>query len=95
MRRKRKPHSLEFKTKVSLSVIKNEETVTQLAARYEVHTTVIHTWKRNLLDGAADLFAKGHKKENQTDAKVDKLYRHIDKVKMERDFLSKSSTFRL
>ena len=91
--RERKQYSLEFKAKVALSAIKNEETVTQLAARYEVHPTVIHTWKRNLLDGAADLFAKGHKKENQTDAKVDELYRHIGKLKVERDFLLKKLNF--
>ena len=93
MRKKTKPHSPEFKAKVSLSAIKNEETVTQLAARYEVHPTVIHTWKRNLLDSAADLFAKGHKKENQTDAKVDELYRHIGKLKVERNFLLKKLNF--
>ena len=54
---------------------------------------MIHTWKRNLLDGAADLFVKGHKKENQTDAKVDELYRHIGKLKVKRDFLSKKLNF--
>jgi transposase-like protein len=42
MSRKRKPYSPEFKAKVALSAIKNEETVAQLAAHYEVHPTVIH-----------------------------------------------------
>jgi len=93
MRRKRKQYSPEFKAKVALAAIKNEEIIAQLAARYEVHPTVVHTWKRNLLDGAADLFVKGHKKENKTDAKVDKLYRHIGKLKVERDFLSKKLNF--
>jgi transposase len=93
MSRKRKPYSPEFKAKVALSAIKNEETVAQLSGRYEVHPTVIHTCKRNLLDSAADLFAKGHKKENQTNGKVDELYRHIDKLKVERDFLLKKLNF--
>jgi transposase len=74
--------------------MKKPSLIAQLAARYEVYPTVIHTWKRDLFDGATDLFAKGHKKENQTDTKVDELYRHIGKLKVERDFLSKSSTFR-
>jgi transposase len=77
MRRKRKQYSPKFKTEVALAAIKDEETVAQLSGRYEVHPTVIHAWKRNLIDDAADLFAKGHKKENQTDTKVDELYRHI------------------
>lgn len=93
MRRKRKQYSPEFKAKVALAAIKNEETVAQLAARYEVHPTVINTWKRNLLDGAADLFVNGKKKNNQTEAKVDELYRHIGKLKVERDFLSRKLNF--
>ena len=95
MSRKRKQYSPEFKAKVALLAIKNEETIAQLAGRYEVHPTVIHAWKWNLLDGAEDLFAKGHKKENQTDAKVDELYRHIGKLKVDAIFCWKSSTFRL
>jgi transposase-like protein len=93
MRRKRKQYSPEFKAKVALAAIKNEETVVQLAVRYEVHPTVINTWKRNLLDGAAGLSAKGHKKDNQVEAKVDELYKHIGKLKVERDFLSRKLNF--
>ena len=93
MRRKRKQYNPEFKAKVALAAIKNEETVAQLAARYEVHPTVINTWKRNLLDGAAELFVNGKKKDNQTEAKVDELYRHIGKLKVERDFLSRKLNF--
>lgn len=93
MRRKRKQYNPEFKAKVALAAIKNEETIAQLASRYEVHPTVINTWKRNLLDGAADLFAKGHKKDKNAEVKMDELYRHIGKLKVERDFLSKKLNF--
>ncbi len=93
MRRKRKQYSPEFKAKVALEAIKNEEAVAQLAARYEVHPTVINTWKRNLLDGAADVFAKGRKKDKNSEAKVDELYKHIGKLKVERDFLSRKLNF--
>ncbi len=86
---KRKQYRSEFKAKVALAALKNEETVAQLAARYEVHPTMIHTWKRNLLEGAANIFDKGHKQNKQSEAKVDELYRHIGKLKVERDFLSK------
>ena len=89
MSRKRKQYSSKFKAKVALAALKNEETVAQLAARYEVHPTVIHTWKRNLLDGAVDIFDKGNKRNKQAEAKVDELYRHIGKLKVERDFLSR------
>jgi len=89
MSRKRKQYSSEFKAKVALQALKNEETVAQLAARYEVHPTMIHTWKRNLLEGAANIFDKSHKTNKQSEAKVDELYRHIGKLKVENDFLSR------
>ena len=89
MSRKRKQYSSEFKAKVALAALKDEETVAQLAAHYDVHPTMIHTWKRNLLEGAANIFDKGHKKNAETEAKVDELYRHIGKLKVERDYLSK------
>jgi len=72
-----------------LQALKNEETVAQLAARYEVHPTMIHTWKRNLFKGAANIFDKGHKTNKQSEAKVNELYRHISKLKVENDFLSR------
>ncbi len=93
MRRKRKQYSPEFKAKVALEAMKNEETIAQLAARYEVHQTVINAWKCNLLNDASDLFAKGYKMNNQTDVRVDELYRHIGKLKVEGDFSSRKLNF--
>jgi len=40
MSRKRKQYSSEFKAKIALSALKNEDTVAQLAARYEVQRRV-------------------------------------------------------
>ena len=93
MSKKRKTYSPEFKAKVALEALKNESTVAELAARYEIHSTMINTWKRNLLEGAADIFGKGQKKQKHMDAKVDELYRQIGQLKVERDFLSKKLDF--
>lgn len=93
MSRKRKQYSPEFKAKVALEALKNEQTTAELAARYDIHPTMIHTWKRNLLEGAADIFGKDQKKQKNMDAKVDELYRQIGKLKVERDFLSKKLSF--
>ena len=93
MSRKRKQYSPEFKAKVALEALKNESTVAELAARYEIHPTMINNWKRNLLEGAADVFDKGQKKQKYMDAKVDELYRQIGQLKVERDFLSKKLDF--
>lgn len=93
MANKRKKYKPEFKAKVALAAIKNEETIAELSARFGVHPTMIHNWKRSLLEGAADVFEKGRKSDKHTDAKVDELYKHIGKLQVERDFLSRKLNF--
>jgi transposase-like protein len=89
MSRKRNKYSAEFKAKVALAALKEEQSVSELAARFGVHPTMISNWKRALLDGAAEVFDKGHKSRKETEAKMDELYRQIGRLQVERDFLSK------
>jgi transposase len=89
MSKKRNRYTAEFKAKVALAALKNEETISELAARFGVHPTMINNWKRVLLDGAPDIFDKGHKSHRQSEAQVDDLYRQIGQLKVENDFLSK------
>ena len=39
----------------------------ELSAAYGVHPTMIHQWKKALLDGAADVFERGGKKVAEVD----------------------------
>ncbi len=93
MSNKRKKYSSGFKSKVALAAIKNNETVSELAARFGVHPTMIHNWKRLLLDSAADIFDKGQKVKKHSDTKIDELYKQIGKLKVENDFLSEKLNF--
>jgi len=86
---RRKKHSAEFKAKVALAAIQNEETAAQLSSRFGVHPTMISAWKRHLLDGAVELFDKGRKGRKQTEACTDELYRQIGQLKVENDFLAR------
>lgn len=89
MSKKRNRYSAEFKAKVALSALRNDETMAELAARFAVHPTMINAWKRSLVESAAEIFQKGHKSRKQDEAQVDELYRQIGKLQVERDFLSK------
>jgi transposase len=51
MGKKRKTHSPQFKAKVALTAIQNDETTSQIASRFGVHSTMVSTWKRQMLDG--------------------------------------------
>ena len=89
MSKKRKQHSAQFKAKVALAALQNEETTAQLATRFEIHPTMISTWKRQLLDSAADLFDKNQKSRKQVEGQLDELYRQIGQLKVENDFLAR------
>ncbi len=89
MSKKRKKHSPEFKAKVALAALKNEETTSELAVRFGIHPNMISNWKKALLERAADIFQNGNKSHKQDEAKVDDLYRQIGKLQVERDFLSR------
>ena len=89
MSKKRNRYTPELKAKVALAALKNEETISELAARFGVHPTMINSWKRVLLDGAAEVFDKGHHSHKHNESQVDDLYRQIGRLKGENDFLSK------
>ena len=88
MKQNRRQHSPAFKAKVALETIKGEETIAELASRFEVHPSQIHKWKRELVDGAAGIFGDDHDHNGKSDEKlVANLYQQIGQLKVENDFL--------
>ncbi|UYQ71131.1 IS3 family transposase [Pelagibacterium flavum] len=87
---KRKQHSPEFKAKVALEALKGEETVSELASRFGIHPTMIHQWKRALLEGASGVFERGGRKKPEIDdEQVKDLHAKIGELAVANDFLSR------
>ena len=88
--KKRRNHDAGFKARVALEAVKDEGTVSELAAEYGVHPTMIHQWKKALLDGAADIFERGGKKAPEIgEETVRSLHAKIGELAVANDFLSR------
>ena len=91
MKETRRKHIPSFKAKVALESIKGEETVAQIASRFEVHPNLVTKWKKALQDDAASIFGEDHARKKKEDENlVSQLYQQIGQLKVERDFLESS-----
>ena len=87
---KRKNHSPEFRAEVVFWGWKGEVTVAELGRQFGVHPTMIHSWKRALLEGASGVFERGGKKTPEIDEEqVKELHAKIGELAVANDFLSR------
>ena len=54
----RKQYSAAFKARVVQEMLKEEKTLAQIAAEFEVHTTQLKNWRAVALEGLPGLFEK-------------------------------------
>ncbi len=88
MKQNRRKHSPEFKSRVALEALKGEETIAELANRFEVHPSQIRKWKNSLANGAVGIFGSDQDRRKKDDASlIARLYQQIGQLKVERDFL--------
>ena len=88
----RKPRSAQLKSQVALEAVKNQKTLNELAAEYEVHPNQIGQWRKQLLEGLPSLFTNGRVKGAQNDEALQaRLYEEIGRLKVELDWLKKKA----
>ena len=93
MKKNRRYHSAEFKSKVALEALKEQKTLSQIAEQYELHSNQICDWKKVLTEQSVTLFDKGHKKNGLQEVDLDALHapflEQIGVLQMEVNFLKK------
>ena len=52
MKQSRRKHGRAFKAKVALAALRGDQTISELTSRFEIHPTLIHTWKKQLVESA-------------------------------------------
>jgi transposase len=75
-----------------LAAVKGDKTVNELASLHGVHPTMIHGWKKQLLESAEELFQNGAKPSSvEHEALQAQLYEQIGRLKTELDWLKKKA----
>ena len=90
-RRPRRNHSPALKSKVALAAIKGEQTVAELAQRFDVHPNQITQWKTLLLERATAVF-EGSDSAATPAIDVKALHAKIGELTLENDFLEGALT---
>lgn len=91
--KKNKNYSNEYKFKVVLEMIRGDLTIAEIISKYQVPRSVLHRWKKQLLENGADVFGSNHqtRSSNSDNADLDKLHATIGRLKVENDFLQRIS----
>ena len=95
MSKKKKTYSADFKTKVVLELLFTEQTIAQIASKYEITAKSLIDWKKQFLDNASLAFdisgaTKAYKDEiEELKAENDALASKLGRATIERDFLEK------
>ena len=87
----KKKWSASAKFEIALLALKNETTLNEICKRYQVAPSLVHLWKKQLLEQGATLFVKNDKAvetaARELENKQSKLYEKIGQLIVERDFL--------
>lgn len=96
--RKRKRHTDEEKTKIILEVLKEEQTINEIASKYEVHPKSILDWKKQFLANAAyamnpnKALKEQEEKLKYKDKHIDELNRQLGDITSQINWLKKKGT---
>lgn len=92
MKKQRRTFSAAYKAKVAIEAIKEQQTASEIAQKYQLHPNQIVHWKKEFLSKAETVFDNGKaqlEELNEMRKKQDALYREIGELKMDRDWLKK------
>ena len=82
---KRRRFMADFKARVALEALRGDRTIQEIAARHKVHPNQASTWKRQAVEGMADVFARGGKLGGLSEAEVKELHAKIGRLAVEND----------
>ena len=86
---KRRNFSDKFKATVALEALRGDKTVQEIASKRQLHPTQMNAWKRQAIEGMANVFSDKVKKAENKDGEIKELHAKIGQLAVENDFLSR------
>ncbi len=91
MKDSRKRYNSSFKAAVAMAAMKGEQTLAEIAQKYQIHPSQIKSWKAEVLKGLPGLFdGKEKKYQEKNEQDIAYLERKIGQLTVENDYLKKS-----
>jgi transposase-like protein len=90
MKQSRRKFSGAFKAQVAIEALKERDSLSDLAKRFDVQPLLITRWKKEFVERSSEIFETRAPEKEYQDEK-DRLYSKIGRLEMENDFLKKVS----
>ena len=90
----RKSFTTEFKARVVLEILREEKSLSQIAAEYDVHPNQLGKWKKAAINGLPEVLADGRRKDSEKEKlklQVEELYAQLGETTAQLNWLKKKS----
>jgi transposase-like protein len=91
----RKHYTAHQKAQIVLEILKEEQTISQIASAHGIHPTQLRKWKAQAMEGLPSLFSNGSQAVRAVEAaherKLDELYAEIGRLTTQLAWLKKKS----
>jgi putative transposase len=90
----KKTYTAEFKAKVVLELLREEQTISQLASKYEIHASQLSRWRKAVIEGLPELLSDNRKRDvmlKEHEEETRELYAQIGELTSKLSWLKKKS----
>lgn len=95
MKKAKSKHSPEKKAEIIIKVLKEEQTIAQIASEYGIHPNQISRWKMEFIKEAPTIFKNENRPinelKNKHEKEMEKLYEEIGRLTTKLNWLKKKS----
>jgi transposase len=86
----RKHRGAEEKARIAVEALREDKPIREIAEKYGVHPNQVSEWKRQLVEGAGEVFRRGGgSRAKELEQHEDQLLRELGQAQVEKAFLKK------